>query len=255
MNFKDWLAAMTREAPGEGSPGGDAAAQGSEGAEQKTDAANAAAGTDDASILGDGKPADTAASADAKGEQKPDDAAKAAADAAAAAAAAADPLNLVPEDGKYVLTLPEGVEIDEQLAEAAFPVFKELGLTTGAANKLAEFFAGVRTQEGEAQAAEWSKQNTKWQTETKADKAYAEVGFEVAAAQANRALNQFGDDELKTLLKTTGMGNHPAMVRFVFNASKAMANDKTERGSNQSVDTTTPEQRMYGATTPLTKKV
>ena len=56
----------------------------------------------------------------------------------------------------------------------------------------------------------------------------------VAANEAavSRAMRLFGDDELRKLLAESGLGNHPAMVRFVLKAGKAMAEDRFPGGRN-----------------------
>jgi hypothetical protein len=253
MNFYKFVNKMTRNAAAEGGAGGEGTGSEASTDTQTTQGADAAAGTGEGVVLGGGKPADgngaegndTQAAADDKTKTEGQD---------TQAAGEADPLDVVPEDGKYELTLPEGVEIDTQLAEAVFPAFKEIGLTTGQANKLAEAFAAYRAQEGETANTQWERRNRDWQGAAKADKTYADVGYDNAVVSANRAIDQFGDAELVDALKVSGMGNHPAMIRAFYKAGAAMADDKTERGSNNGTDTSTPEERMYGKTTPTTKK-
>lgn len=162
--------------------------------------------------------------------------------------------DVVPSDGVYTLSLPDGVEIDEAVAAKAFPLFKELGLTAGQADKLAGFFAGVRTDEGTAQDAAWERRNTEWVNTAKADKTYAGVGFEAAAKTANLAVTAFGDAEFNDVLQTSGLGNHPAVIRAFFRIGARMANDTTQRGAGGGAPEVPVEERMYGATTPTTRR-
>ncbi|MGZ2484000.1 hypothetical protein ACVITL_002523 [Rhizobium pisi] len=56
----------------------------------------------------------------------------------------------VPEDGKYTLTMPDGIAVDEELLGALGPDFRELGLTNGEAQKLADRFIAIQAGRAEA---------------------------------------------------------------------------------------------------------
>lgn len=171
-----------------------------------------------------------------------------------AAPAAADPLDVVPEDGTYALTLPEGMKLDEALLGEASPVFKDAGLTVRQANKLAAFFGELRAKEAKQRADDWQAITAGWEQQTLRDPEYATVGFKAAQETANRALAQFGTPELDAALASTGMDSHPEMVRLFYRIGKAMADDTTERGTGGVDAQVTMETRMYGATTPNTKR-
>lgn len=167
-----------------------------------------------------------------------------------------DPLDTVPEDGKYALNLPEGMEVDEALAAEAFPVFKAAGLTARQANALGEFFGTIRAKEAQQRNEAWVAVNQKWQAEAKSDPEYAAMGgFEAAAALANRAIEKFGTPAFDKALVENGWSNHPEMIRLLVRAGRALADDTSERGSGDGVDAAVSlEQSMYGATTPTTKR-
>jgi hypothetical protein len=170
------------------------------------------------------------------------------------AEAPVDPLDTVPEDGKYVLELPEGMVIDEALAAEAFPMFKEVGLTRRQANRLATFFGEVRAKEAAEREAAWQRVNENWQKAAKADAEYAEVGFDRAVAIANSAIAKFGTTEFDAAIVQNGWGNHPEMIRFLYRVGRALADDVSERGRGGGTEAIPLEQRMYGATTPATKR-
>jgi len=222
-------------------------------------AANGA--TDTASLLyPDDKPAqadasapagDTPADAGAWKEYEPDPA-KSDADNAAAKAEhdkgkpAIDPLDLVPEDGKYTLTMPEGVTLDAELLDALGPEFKEAGLTPRQAQKLADKFI-------EKQRADYAKQSDAWKTTVEgwADKAKndPEIGgakWDKTAKDASSLVNRFGTPELKTYLNSSGGGNHPELIRFMAKVGAMIGEDNPAISENRGQKTTADAaERLY----------
>ena len=84
------------------------------------------------------------------------------------------------------------------------------------------------------QAEAWQKQTEGWAETVKADK---EIGGDKLTANlsaAQRALEQFGDTELKEYLDSTGLGNHPALVKAFIKVGKAMSEDKVVTGGHES---------------------
>lgn len=246
------LASFTRlfEGEAEGGAGGAGGEGSAGGAGQKTEDAGAGQGTDDEPVLGGGETGDGEAPKDdaAKGEQgdKPGEGEEGKQDD--------DPAAIVPEDGKYDLQLPEGVELDAQLAEAAFPVFKELGITAGQAQKLAEMFTTYRTADAQAAADAWKETRTEWVKTAKADPEYATDGWDNVTVVANRALKQYGTPELAKALRETGMGDHPELIRVFYRVGKAISDDRTDTGQGNRGAELPAEERLYGKTTPTTKR-
>lgn len=84
------------------------------------------------------------------------------------------------------------------------------------------------------QAESWQKTTEQWAADVKADK---EIGGDKLTANlsaAQRALEQFGDPELKEYLDSTGLGNHPALVKAFIKVGKAMSEDKVVTGGHES---------------------
>jgi hypothetical protein len=165
-----------------------------------------------------------------------------------------DPAAVVPEDGVYNLQLPEGVELDQQLAEAAFPVFKELGINQGQAQKLAEMFSTYRQADAQAVTSAWENQQKTWVKDAKSDPEYATDGWDTTVEIANRALKQYGTPELAKALRETGMGNHPELIRYFYRIGKGISDDSTDTGEGKRGSELPPEERLYGKTTPTTRK-
>lgn len=145
--------------------------------------------------------------------------AKEKADKEAAEEAEKDKKPAAPE--KYEFTPPEGQELDANALAVFEPIAKELGLSQEQAQKLVDIYPQIQQQQAEA----WSKQVSDWGEQVKADKEIGGDKFNASVGAAQRALDQFGNPELREYLNASGLGNHPALVRFCAKVGKAMAED------------------------------
>jgi len=145
--------------------------------------------------------------------------------------AADDPSNKVPEDGKYELKMPEGVEVDAELVGALGPEFKELGLTTGQAQKLADKFIEIQTARAGKQTETWGNTVTGWVDTAKADKEIGGDKWNSTVASATRAVNTLGTPELKEYFEASGGGNHPELIRFMAKVGAMIKEDNPATGN------------------------
>ena len=129
----------------------------------------------------------------------------------------------VPEDGKYTLTMPEGVEMDTELAEALGGDFKELGLTNAQAQKLADKFIAVQKERGAKQSEAWGETISGWLTDAKADKDMGGAKWSGTVETANAFVKEFVTQEGLKYFNDSGAGNHPEMIRMANSAGKAIA--------------------------------
>ncbi|MEH3580938.1 peptidase [Enterobacter cloacae] len=135
---------------------------------------------------------------------------------------------------KYEFTAGEGVELDTEALKDFEPVARELNLTNEQAQKLVDAYPKILAGVQQRQAEAWQKQTEGWAETVKADK---EIGGDKLTANlsaAQRALEQFGDPELKEYLDSTGLGNHPALVKAFIKVGKAMSEDKVVTGGHES---------------------
>lgn len=194
---------LCSEAPPEGGDGGaPAAADAPAGDAPQEGSADQPAGED---MPADDKPADSPDEdkADKESDDKTDKKDKPAA----------------PE--KYEFSAPEGQELDANALAVFEPIAKELGLSQEQAQKLVDLYPQIQQQQAEA----WSKQVADWGEQVKADKEIGGDKFNASVGAAQRALDQFGNTELREYLNASGLGNHPALVRFCAKVGKAMAED------------------------------
>lgn len=129
---------------------------------------------------------------------------------------------------KYEFKAPEGREFDAEVMQTYTEVAKELNLTQEAAqkmlDKLAPVLEGRQTQQVESIRNGWAEAS-------KADKEFGGEKLSENLAFAQKALNQFGSPELRSLLNESGLGNHPELIRLMVRAGKAISEDRYVGGS------------------------
>lgn len=179
-------------------------------------------------------------------DQAPTDAGQqqaAPADAAAApvngqqpAAPAADATPKAPEQsaaadaGDYEITPPEGETLDEATLAAIKEQAKDLGLNKEQADKLAAAHLKQQKSIIEQQQAMVENAKTEWAERSKADKEFGGDQFNENLGLAKRALDTFASDELKTLMNSSGFGNHPEVIRLFSRIGKAISEDRLVTG-------------------------
>lgn len=141
-----------------------------------------------------------------------------------------DPANKVPEDGKYALTMPDGVELDAELADALGPEFKELGLTNAQAQKLVDKYIGIQQARAAAQSEGFAQIIDGWAATAKKDPEIGGDKWDVSVQAAQRAVNRLGTPALKEYLNASGGGNHPELIRFMAKAGAMIQEDNPASG-------------------------
>lgn len=126
---------------------------------------------------------------------------------------------------KYEFTAPEGAELDSKAVELFEPVARELDLSNEQAQKLAGLWPQLQEQMQQRQAESWGQQVEKWAADTKTDKEIGGDKLTAAVGHAQKALDTFASKEFREFLDTTGLGNHPEMVRAFAKVGKLMGED------------------------------
>lgn len=150
-------------------------------------------------------PADAAApeQTGTEGEQKTDD-----------STAEQKPADGAPE-AYEAFTAPEGVVLADSVLEVAQQAFKDANLSQEKAQSLIDKLTPAIAQaQQEALDAAIQSQITEWVAAAKADEQIGGDKLAPALANANRVVDTFGPPELRDLLITSGLGNHPAIIKF-----------------------------------------
>jgi len=119
---------------------------------------------------------------------------------------------------EYKFEMPDGVELDQGDLTKFTDIAKELKLPADAAKKLVDIAAAREVARAEA----FANQVKAWGDEVKAD---PELGKPENLAAAKKTIDTFGTPELRDLLNTTGMGNHPEVIRMALKIGKAISED------------------------------
>lgn len=163
-----------------------------------------------------------------------------------AAAPAAAPAAQAPAAAEvaYEFKAPDGMELDKDATTAFTAIAKDLKLAPDAAQKVVDIAVGMQQRAVEAH----TKQVAEWADQVKADKELGGDKLPQTLATAQKAM-ALGPPELKQLLNDSGLGNHPAVVRFMFTVGKALSEDKFVP-SGGAVTTGDMASRLYPTMTP-----
>lgn len=128
---------------------------------------------------------------------------------------------------KYEFKAPEGKQFDNAILGAYSEVAKELNLPQDAAQKVLDKVAPVIQAR---QVEQIAAVQTAWENEARSDKEFGGDKLDENLGVAKQALETFGSPELKELLRTSGLGNHPEIIRVLYRVGKATSGDRMVSG-------------------------
>jgi len=134
-----------------------------------------------------------------------------------------------PEDYGFTKpdNLPEGVVWDDERMAAYAKVFHANGIPKAAAHAIVQAHTESVIQEA---AADEKAQKEFLEASTVAIKKEWGKDFEANLAQSEAIIEKLFGSEFKSLLKSTGYGNHPAVVRGMFKASQMIGEHALSTG-------------------------
>ncbi|MBB3558752.1 hypothetical protein FHX06_000049 [Rhizobium sp. BK512] len=141
-----------------------------------------------------------------------------------------DPADRVPDDGRYALTMPEGIEVDQELIDALGPDFHTLGLTNRQAQQLADRFIEIQGRRGKAAGEAWAGRVQGWADEARKDREIGGAKWTGTVGSAQRALSRLGTPALREYLNSSGGGNHPEMIRIFAKVGSMIQEDNPPNG-------------------------
>jgi hypothetical protein len=156
----------------------------------------------------------------------------------------------IPE--KYDVKLPEGMEKDTGLLEKMTPVFKELGITGEAAQKLVDVYAPyVKAQFEQNQKSFHEAQEANFknflESERKAtmDKLGANAKTDLVFAAKSR--DRFLSKETQELLNAAGIANNFNFISDLIRMGKAISEDKLVEGRRITQSQKSDGEVLYGS--------
>lgn len=165
-----------------------------------------------------------------------------AAQAAAAPSAEAKPASEV----KYELKLPDGSPLDPGIISDLTTFAKEKGIAPEIAQAILEKQHAATQGYAERINKEFEAQKKQWVAQVQGDKEIGGEAFKGNVEIAHRALKAFASDEFVSILESTGLGNHPELVRVFYRIGKQMADDKLVTGSAPGGGKKSPSELLYG---------
>jgi hypothetical protein len=142
---------------------------------------------------------------------------------------------------KYEFKAPDGKDFDSGVLGVFSEAAKSANLTQDAAQSMLDAIAPALA---EKQARVLSEAREAWKTEATADKEFGGDKLAENLAVAKKALDAFGTPELGALLKASGLGNHPEVVRLLYRAGKAISEDSFV-GGRTGAGAPSTAQRLY----------
>lgn len=163
-------------------------------------------------------------------------------DQSAAPPANEPPAEPKPESGAPAtytdFTVPEGHTLDTATIESATPIFRELGLSQDQAQRLVSFYSEQIGKINSENEGFMETMRTQWREELKADK---DIGgkLDQVRVDISRALDRLPPtvrDNFKAAMDMTGAGDHPALIKAVYEFSKLIGEGSHVSGKGPSAE-------------------
>ena len=145
---------------------------------------------------------------------------------------------------------PEGVLMDQDIMTEFKAAGIDAGISQQQAQKLVDL--GVKLQGNIEERIETQKaeQLNKWQEDARNDSEIGGDKLDENLSIAKKAVDMFASPELVEILNTSGMGNHPEMIRVFLNIGKKISEDGVFSGGGSPNGDKTIAQRMYPGMNP-----
>lgn len=119
------------------------------------------------------------------------------------------------------LTFPEGAVVDEGLRSEFLTVLNNQDLTPAErAQELVNLHLKTTQQASDQSSAAWDTVQTQWQEQTRADPEIGGDKLEGVLNVVSKAVDKFGSPELRDVMTLTGAGNHPTIIKFIYEMAK-----------------------------------
>ena len=137
--------------------------------------------------------------------------------------------------------LPDNFDMNEETLGDYHTFAKENNLTQEQAQRGVDMVAQMK----QAEMTQWVEQQKSWVDDAKSDAEYGGDKFEQNIAVAVKARDSFGTSEFNEMLDTSGLGNHPEMIRFLNRVGKAISEDSVVVGGTSTTGNQTREAVLY----------
>lgn len=123
-------------------------------------------------------------------------------------------------------TIPEGAHTDPELMQEFTTAALQAGLKQEQAQHLIDMGAKMAQRINENHQRVVEQQRSDWEASSKADPEFGGEKLNENLAIASKAIEAFATPALKELFDTSGLGNHPEVIRAFYRVGKAISEDK-----------------------------
>ena len=127
----------------------------------------------------------------------------------------------------------EGMNIESGLVDSYTELAKKYGLNQENATSLLKDAAGIMNK---MDVETVTKQRNAWAEESRNDKEFGGAALDANLAIAKKAVDAYGTPEIKEFLETTGLGNHPEVIRLFYRVGKTLTEDGVAKGTQNVVE-------------------
>lgn len=147
---------------------------------------------------------------------------------------------------EYNVSLPKEAEgeLDPEAVSAFVVTAKDLGIPQDTAQKLLDRLAPVFI---EREYARLDAARTEWENQARSDKEFGGDALDANLAVAKKALDTFGTPELREMLRLSGVGSHPEVIRLFYRVGRALAEDNRIVRGDAAADKPSLAKRLYTA--------
>ena len=122
--------------------------------------------------------------------------------------------------------LPNDFDMNQDTLAEYHAWSKENNLTQEQAQRGVDMVAQMK----QAEMQQWVEQQKSWVEQAKADAEFGNDKFDESISIAVKARDSFGTSEFNEMLDSSGLGNHPEMIRFLHRVGKAISENSVVVG-------------------------
>ena len=130
--------------------------------------------------------------------------------------------------------LPNDFDMNQDTLAEYHTFAKENNLTQEQAQRGVDMVAQMKQAEMDA----WVQQQKSWVEDAKADAEFGNDKFDESISVAVKARDSFGTSEFNEMLDSSGLGNHPEMIRFLHRVGKAISENSVVVGGTTTAQLT-----------------
>ena len=147
-----------------------------------------------------------------------------------------------PEEGAPAtyadFTVPEGFELDPDIAKEAGALFKKQNLTQSQGQELVDFYVNKTKEAFEAPFRAYQDKRAEWRSEISGDAKIGGTKLNETMASISKLVDSFGDakvsEAFRDAMDYTGAGDHPAVVRGLHAIALKLTEGGAVRGGGPS---------------------